>query len=104
MADQTPEGAVEAYLEPIRRVLACVTNVHLAAFGYHAAEYPHSLTFGASKGREGSDPVRLYTRHGKRGLAFGFAQGYVIDERPHDTGHGRFAVRTTENMPMRFST
>ena len=81
MPARTPEGAVEAFLEPLRQAALCITPQPLLATGYRPATQPHTVAF-APRGQA----VPLRSASGPRGIALFVSQRYAVEavERDHE--------------------
>lgn len=84
MPGDTPKEAVEQFLQPLRRVLACVTSGFLnVRGGYYPSETPHTAFIGQGL------PVPLA---GLGRLKLRFAHQYRVVETPGE--RGPWKVRT----------
>lgn len=93
MAENSPEEAVDAFIAPLRRALACVVRGTAIASGAELDEDDAVTLF--PEGKNGGDPARLRTHGGEGELLFRFAHQYRVVRPPDDAGRGRYLVDTS---------
>jgi hypothetical protein len=93
LAGETPEAAVDAFVERFRRTLSCVVRGVAVASGAELGRQ-HSVTLYA-EGQSGGYPARIRTHGGEGELLFQFAHLYHLNYLPNDQQRGPYRVSTT---------
>jgi len=87
VAGRTPVEATHAFIEPLRRALACVWVGHISTTGYDKRPEPHSLTLNRGE----SVPLKCTD-----GSSLGFRVTMKFEHAEAEGDHGPWTVRTIE--------
>jgi hypothetical protein len=75
------EEALDAFLDQLRRIAACITTRPLRASGYRTQASPHQISFAPFH-----EPVRLRTPDRQRVIQLAVRLMYVVAQAEHRTG------------------
>lgn len=92
MPASSPEAAVDAFLTPLRRTLACIVRGTAIASG--ARPDRRNTVLHVSEGQDSERPARIRTHGGEGELLFRFAHAYRVVQLPEVSDRNRYAVRT----------